>query len=162
MRGAQGAVDRLPRDPVLITVFLSGDPRSTLERLKCSRAEIERGAWIGRYRGTEPSGEDPVEVRRWLARVGPAADDLLAITTTEGRDTLLSAAVADVRTSGAPLELGQLAIDGNTLRDMGLAEGPLLGSILRQLLEDVLVDPSLNETEHLIARARQLAATQEC
>jgi tRNA nucleotidyltransferase (CCA-adding enzyme) len=70
--------------------------------------------------------------------------------------------VANVRTSGAPLELGQLAIDGNTLRDMGLAEGPLLGSILRQLLEDVLVDPSLNETEHLIARARQLAATQEC
>src|SRR6267143_5198533 len=35
-RGLIGAVDKLPRDPVLITAYLASDPASLLTRLKCS------------------------------------------------------------------------------------------------------------------------------
>ena len=153
--GAPMAVDLLtPRDAILITSYLSSDPAATLERLKCSRAEIERGARIGRCRGFEPGGEDPIQVRRWLAKIGAAEEDLIAILRAEGRGSTLAAAVEAVRASGAPLELGQLAIDGNILREMGLAEGPLVGRILRILLDEVLEDPARNEPDDLAARSR--------
>src|SRR3989442_14439093 len=41
--GALGAVDRLPRDPALVTADLAKDPASLLTRLKCSTKDIERG-----------------------------------------------------------------------------------------------------------------------
>src|SRR5213078_989301 len=46
----QGAVDKLPRDPVLISAFLAKDPASLLTRLKCSTKDIERGRAIGQWR----------------------------------------------------------------------------------------------------------------
>src|SRR6266550_1227281 len=42
----QGAVDKLPRDPVLISASLAKDPASLLTRLKCSNKDIERGRTI--------------------------------------------------------------------------------------------------------------------
>src|SRR5690242_12480909 len=45
-----GAVDRLPRDPVLITAYLAKDPASLLIRLKCANKDIERGRAIGKWR----------------------------------------------------------------------------------------------------------------
>jgi hypothetical protein len=150
--------NRLGRDPVLITAFLSTDPGASLTRLRCSRAEIDRAERIGRFRGTEPDGDDAVAVRRWLAEVGPAADDVLTTWTAAGGDPRLATAVAGVRSSGAPCSLAQLAIDGNTLREMGLREGPLLGKTLRRLLDEVLEDPGRNTTDYLTARARELAS----
>src|SRR5947209_13282421 len=50
MRDAFKAVDKLPRDPVLITSFLASDPASLLTRLKCSSKDIERGRAIGQWR----------------------------------------------------------------------------------------------------------------
>src|SRR6266481_4814558 len=46
----QGALDKLPRDPVLITAYLAKDPASLLTRLKCSTKDIERGRAIGQWR----------------------------------------------------------------------------------------------------------------
>jgi tRNA nucleotidyltransferase (CCA-adding enzyme) len=157
-RREEGGVDRLPRDPVLITAFLSADPPVTLDRLKCSRAEIERGARIGEWRGREPSGEDPVEVRRWLSQVGEAADDLNAMAAVEGRAARLATAVKAVRASGAPLTISNLAIDGNDLKKLGIAPGPWMGEILRRLLEEALQNPAVNTSPALLARARDLAS----
>jgi tRNA nucleotidyltransferase (CCA-adding enzyme) len=156
-RREEGAVDRLGRDPVLITSFLSADARATLERLKCSRAEIERGARIGEWRGREPSGEDPVEVRRWLSQVGDSADDLIAVAAVQGRAARLDVAVRAVRASAAPLAVSDLAIDGNDLRKLGVEPGPRMGEILRQLLEEALLNPDINTGSALLARARDLA-----
>src|SRR6185295_12896285 len=39
--GEPGAVDKLPRDPVLVSAFLAKDPASLLIRLKCSNKDIE-------------------------------------------------------------------------------------------------------------------------
>src|SRR6266705_1232437 len=47
--GSVSALDKLPRDPVLITAFLASDPASLLTRLKCSNKDIERGRAIGQW-----------------------------------------------------------------------------------------------------------------
>src|SRR6266576_3000280 len=45
--GDATGVDRLPRDPVIVTAYISKDPSSLLTRLKCSNRDIERGRAIG-------------------------------------------------------------------------------------------------------------------
>jgi len=156
-RGEGEAVEAFGSDPVLITSFLSADPRATLERLKCSRAEIERGARFGAWRGREPSGEDPVEVRRWLSQVGDTADDLVATAAAEGRAARLGVAVRAVRASGAPLSISDLAVDGNDLQAVGILPGRRMGEILARLLDETLEDPARNTADYLATRARELA-----
>jgi tRNA nucleotidyltransferase (CCA-adding enzyme) len=53
-----------------------------------------------------------------------------------------------------PHRLADLAIDGRDLLDVGLAEGPEIGRILRRLLDAVVDDPTLNTREQLLERAR--------
>jgi tRNA nucleotidyltransferase (CCA-adding enzyme) len=150
--------DRLPRDPVLTTSFLSSDPEKTLSRLKCSRAEIERGQRIAAHRAEWPEPTSEVAVRRWLAKVGPAAPDLLAIARALGRGDELSTTVQRIGQSNAPLTLGDLAIKGDDLLAMGIPRGPAIGQTLRALLERVLDEPSLNTKEQLLDLARRLTS----
>jgi tRNA nucleotidyltransferase (CCA-adding enzyme) len=53
-----------------------------------------------------------------------------------------------------PHRLGDLVIDGRDLLEVGLAEGPEIGRVLRELLDAVVDDPTLNTREQLIERAR--------
>jgi tRNA nucleotidyltransferase (CCA-adding enzyme) len=53
-----------------------------------------------------------------------------------------------------PHRLGDLAIDGIDLIELGYAEGPELGRILESLLDAVVDDPSLNTREQLLELAR--------
>jgi tRNA nucleotidyltransferase (CCA-adding enzyme) len=55
-----------------------------------------------------------------------------------------------------PVEIGDLAIDGDDLQGAGIPRGPLLGRILVLVLADVLEDPSRNTREWLLPRAREL------
>ncbi len=157
------AIDRFPEaDPVLITSFLSQDPEASLRRLKCSNAEIERGRRIAHGRGAVPPAADEVAVRRWLAAVGPAADDLLAIATAERGNEDLANTVARVRASGAALAVGDLAVNGRDLIAAGVPEGPIVGQLLQDLLHVVLERPELNERSSLMERVRhQVPSTSE-
>ena len=147
------AVDQLPPDPVLITSYLSADPVATLTRLKCSNAEIERGRRIAEHRKAWPEPVSEVSVRRWLARVGPAADDLLNLAEAEGWGDVLVETAGQVGRSKAPLSLGHLAITGDDLLKAGVPKGPAVGETLRALLDRVLDDPSLNTRDKLLALA---------
>jgi hypothetical protein len=60
-----------------------------------------------------------------------------------------------------PVEIGDLAIDGDDLRAAGIPPGPTLGRILARLLDEVLDDPERNTREWLMERARQLYAQLE-
>jgi tRNA nucleotidyltransferase (CCA-adding enzyme) len=150
-----GAIDELPPDPVLITSYLSVDPVATLTRLKCSNAEIERGRRIAEHRQAWPEPVSEAAVRRWLAGVGPAADDLLNIAEAEGWGDVLVETAGRVARSKAPLSLGDLAITGDDLLAAAVPRGPAVGQALRMLLDRVLEDPSLNTREKLL----ELAAT---
>jgi len=154
------AIDELPPDPVLITAYLSADPVTALTRLRCSNAEIERGRRIAEHRASWPEPVSEVAVRRWLAKVGPAADDLLNIAEAEGWGDALVETAGRVARSKAPLSLGDLAITGDDLLAAGVPKGPAVGQTLRMLLDRVLDDPSLNTREKLLELAATLCASR--
>ena len=148
--GEPGAVDKLPRDPVLITAFLAKDPASLLTRLKSSNKDIERGRAIGSWREKYPDAKDAAAVRRWLAEVGEHADDLLALLPAPRSH--LAQAVARIRATNPPLALKDLAVKGDDLIAAGVRPGPDLGDALQRLLAEVLEDPARNTREYLLSR----------
>ncbi len=145
----QRAVDKLPRDPVLITAYLAKDPASLLTRLKCSTKDIERGRAIGQWREKYPDSKAPVAVRRWLSSVGSYADDLLAVLPAPRS---LFQAVERIRAAGEPLTLKDLAVKGDDLITAGVRPGPDVGEALARLLDEVLEDPTRNTKEYLLSR----------
>ena len=148
--GDLGAVDKLPRDPVLITAFLAKDPASLLTRLKCSNKDIERGRAIGKWRDKYPDPKDLAAIRRWLAAVGEYADDLLALLPAHSSPLLK--AVAAIRAKNPPLGLKDLAVKGDDLIAAGVRPGPDVGEMLTRLLDEVLEDPARNTREYLLSR----------
>ena len=147
--GEPGAVDKLPREPVLITAYLAKDPASLLTRLKCSNRDIERGRAIGTWRDKFPDAKDPAAIRRWLAAVGDYADDLLRLPAP---GSPLPKAVAAIRANQPPLALKDLAVKGDDLIAAGVRPGPDVGETLSRLLEEVIEDPTRNTREYLLSR----------
>ncbi len=83
------------------------------------------GLW-GAIRRLGEGGADPAAVRRTYRRVAAVA----------WRD---------------PIELADLAVDGEDLQAAGVPAGPAIGHVLRGLLAVVLEDPTRNTREHLLA-----------
>jgi putative nucleotidyltransferase with HDIG domain len=141
--------------------------RELMRRLRFSNADTDRTVHLVAQHDFLPAPDAPApEVRRWLRRVGPEhVHDLLRLRIADGRarnrrDLLAEVAalrgrVRRVLESGAVLETGGLAIGGAELRELGLPPGPLYGEILRELLEEVTDDPSLNQRETLMERVRR-------
>ena len=146
--GSGKGIDALPRDPVLISAFLAKDPASLLTRLKCSNRDIERGRAIGAWRDKYPDPKNAAAVRRWLSELGEYADDLLTLRPDKG----LTATVRAIRSRSDPLTLKELAVNGQDLIGAGVRPGPDVGERLKQLLDEVLEDPSRNTKEYLLSR----------
>jgi len=157
-KGEKGNVDKLPRDPVLITALLASDPASLLTRLKCSNKDIERGRAIGQWRDKYPDPQHLPEVRRWLAQAGEYADDLLAVLPALDVSRFpfpvsrLSKVVESIRAAKDPLTLQDLAVNGNDLIAAGVRPGPDVGEVLQRLLAEVLEDPQRNTKGYLLSR----------
>src|SRR3989475_7145769 len=75
--GPRTDVDKLPRDPVLITAYLASDPASLLTRLKSANKDIERARAIGYWREKHPDPQQAPEGGRRLAAAGRTADGLV-------------------------------------------------------------------------------------
>ncbi len=113
-----------------------------------------------------PAAGDTVSARRWLRQVGRewARDALrlhLARARARGVDAEARAVLAaqargvlETLRRGDPVALGDLAIDGNDLKALGLSPGPEFARILDACLDAVIVDPRLNRRERLIEIAR--------
>jgi len=160
-RGLIGAVDKLPRDPVLITAYLASDPASLLTRLKCSNKDIERGRAIGQWREKYPDPKHLPAVRRWLSEVGAYADDLLALLPAGAAPrSPLPKVVASIRAAKDPLTLADLAVKGDDLIAAGVRAGPDVGEMLQLLLAEVLEDPARNTRERLLQRVQEHRASR--
>lgn len=110
-------------------------------------------------------------VRRWLRRVTPElAEDLYSLGVADalgkGRDATadissierLKARVTALVEAGAAVSVRDLAIGGRDLiQEIGLKPGPIMGDILKQLLEEVTEEPERNQRETLLVRAREIA-----
>jgi tRNA nucleotidyltransferase (CCA-adding enzyme) len=146
----------VPRDPVLLTALLCIDPVAVLVRLKASNAEIARAAAMLTGPG-EPEGNSPVGVRRWMAAVGDAADDLTRLWQLQhGAKAPWADTMHGVRERGEPLNRRHLAVTGVELQEIGIPAGPQIGAVLDRLLNWVVDDPSLNTREELLSRAKAL------
>jgi putative nucleotidyltransferase with HDIG domain len=105
----------------------------------------------------------PRDVRRFLAQHGDElAFDLVAHRRADLRAKDMDA--TPVEELGAALErelanphrLGDLAIDGTDLIELGFAPGPALGRALETLLTQVVDEPELNTRKELLGRAKGL------
>ena len=76
-------------------------------------------------------------------------------------DAKLAKAVSNaegILASGVALELGDLAISGGRIMEIGGVRGPIVGETLRGLLAQVLEEPSRNEPAFLESAAAALIA----
>ena len=144
---AKRQLDKLPRDPVVITAFLAKDAASLLTRLKCSNKDIERGRAIGQWRDSYPNVKSPAVIRHWLSQVGEYVDDLLTLAPAD-----VAKAVVAIRAENPPLALKDLAVKGDDLIAAGVRPGPYVGEMLKRLLGEVLDDPDKNTKEYLLSR----------
>ena len=155
-RTARGVVDKLPRDPVLVSSLLASDPPSLLTRLKCANKDIERGRAIRDWRERYPDPKRLPEVRRWLSGTGSAADDLLALHAATHPRSPLPEVVTAIRAAHDPLTLKDLAVGGDDLIAAGVRPGPDVGEVLQRLLAAVLEEPTRNQRDELLDRVREL------
>jgi tRNA nucleotidyltransferase/poly(A) polymerase len=56
----------------------------------------------------------------------------------------------------SPHRLGDLAVDGRDLIELGYTPGPAIGRTLRELLKEVVDDPACNDKDELLRRAKEL------
>jgi tRNA nucleotidyltransferase (CCA-adding enzyme) len=167
----------------LLLELSASEAVKVLTGLRSSRVEINLvSALIERWRtygesltttlGLSAAPAD-VQVRRWVAGLGRvhigtflrlaegvwasarAAGDEQVPTARAARSVyrrMLKSALKDA------IDLGSLVIDGDDLRQAGIAAGPALGKILQALLEVVIEDPSRNTRDWLLQEARRLTA----
>ena len=100
-------------------------------------------------------------VRRFVARAGLASiEDLLALRIADGSAMTgqrvdprsldpLRRRIEAVIAAEEALSIKDLAIDGNDLAVLGVPRGPVMGRILSELLEAVIEDPELNDSDRL-------------
>lgn len=143
-----------------------------LDRLREPRAVHDRVVALVRHHmfSYEPNWSDAA-VRRFIGKIGAlgpgALDELLALREADnigsglpaeaGRLDELRARIAAELAADVVLDRRGLAIDGDDLiRELGLGEGPMLGRILDDLLERVVVDPALNDRPTLLMLAQAM------
>jgi tRNA nucleotidyltransferase/poly(A) polymerase len=140
-----------------------------MTRLRFSNAERDLATHlVAQHEGLPAPDAPAAEVRRWLRVVGRGyVHDLLRLELWNARgraavdeervraaEALRRRADALMR-AGAALEIGDLAIGGAELRALGVAAGPRMGQILRDLLERVTDDPALNTVSALTEIVRR-------
>jgi tRNA nucleotidyltransferase (CCA-adding enzyme) len=181
--GPKASARRTNRLTALFMGLTEAAARHALRALRFSNLQVD---WIATLAGhwhllgdditrALESGEEPTipdaTTRQWVATVGrtriaafmdvatarwSAARALGALAPSDRaaatlHDRLVHAAFNDA------IQLSDLAIDGDDLLRAGIAPGPRIGEILRQLLAVVLDDPTVNTPARLIALAQSIA-----
>jgi tRNA nucleotidyltransferase (CCA-adding enzyme) len=141
------------------------------ERLRFSNDDRERIVALVRFHLFHYSNDwTDAAVRRWIRRVGGnRLGDLYRLNQADvrakGRDfepdlaalNALEAHVARVLAEGAALSTRDLEVNGHDLmRELGVKPGRVIGELLEALLDAVTSDPSMNQRERLIEKAREL------
>ena len=143
---------------------------NALNRLRYPSSLTGRVVRIVRHHMFQVGKGDALRARRFLARYG----DELAFELVDHkhadylakRDAERDPPLADIEkllrfretlqgALSSPHRLADLAINGDDLIAAGFKAGPDLGRVLRQLLHDVVEDPSCNTRAVLLERARR-------
>ena len=141
-----------------------------LNRLRYPNALRSRVCRIVRHHMFHVGTGDARRARRFLAKYG----DELAFELVDHKDadyrgkrSTGEPPVADLdkldhfrqmlrHEQSSPHRLSDLAVDGNDLIELGFTPGPELGHVLRDLLHDVVEEPSENTRDALLRRAGEV------
>lgn len=177
--GPRASERRLTRLTMLFLPLSAAEATRALTALRFSKLDIawiaalvERWALLGAEMRRELVVGAPTDrmIRRWVAATGRTRiRALLRVASIRwtadrnaGVDAPDPAAVKRLSRRAItiafrdPVELSDLAVDGDDLRRAGFVPGRELGRILQSLLDWVLDDPARNVPDLLIARAREL------
>lgn len=140
-----------------------------MTRLRFGRDAVEQVVHLVRYHMFDyrPEWTDAA-VRRFVQKVGvDKIADLFDLRIADNVGNGLKtgfphyleefrARIEGVLAAKAALTLGDLKVDGtDVMRELGLPPGPRVGEVLGWLLEQVVEEPSLNERDRLLRRARE-------
>ena len=177
--GPRASDRRLTRLALLFLPLKPADATRALTALRFSKLDtawiaalVERWSVLGEVMSNALMAGPPTDatIRRWVATIGR--------TRVRAFLRLAAARWSAARSSGTaapdpaalkrlarraiaiafrdPVEISDLAVDGDDLRRAGFVPGPRLGKILNALRDWVLDDPARNVPDRLIARAREL------
>ena len=139
---------------------------SWIANLAGARAELGPKIDAAIESGSPPAGD----VRRWVARIGRMRTETfftlnaalwrarLAVhenAAIESRLRPLSTLAVEIAFRD-PIEIADLAVDGEDLKKAGVENGPEMGKVLHALLARVIDDPALNTNARLMELARAL------
>jgi uncharacterized domain HDIG len=143
-----------------------------LDRLRSPRAVRERVVELVRHHMfSYESNWSDAAVRRFIGKMATlgdgALDELLALReadnigsglpATSGRLDEMRARITAELAAELVLDRSGLAVDGaDLMAELGLGQGPLLGRILDELLEQVIADPALNDRPSLLLLAQAM------
>lgn len=150
--------------------YSARDAEAFMRRLRFPNAVIEEVCHlVSSHMFSYDESWTDAAVRRFLARVGPdSLDRLFALRIADGTGIIgrpvdprsldpLRERIAAVLAAREALGVSDLAVKGGDLASIGIAPGPTMGAILKELLETVIEDPSLNEKERLLDIAKRIA-----
>ena len=160
------ALPEVPADKVLrLTAFLyqGGEKEAAafFDRMKSDNDTKNRVLRLVRYSGVTLDA-DPRALRHFLSAFGKEDVDKLLIFLEKVRGEDLSAVretLQGIEERGECTSLRELALTGNDLLAAGMKPGKEMGLLLRELLERVIDDPSLNTKEKLAVIARESLKT---
>jgi tRNA nucleotidyltransferase (CCA-adding enzyme) len=154
----------------LSALFVGLTGQAAYRALVALRFSTARAKWIAHLAQSwqvlnrlRPITASDADVRFWVSTVGRTEFASFwriatARWTAEERPPLDAASLRSIYRRGlrmaygdVPLAIGDLALDGNDLIQLGIPKGPLIRLILDEMLEAVLEDPSLNTPDHLRA-----------
>ncbi len=136
------------------------DARAVLTRWRVATRDGEHvESWLSALQQLPARAPAGRELRRWLAQAGEqaaAGAAALAALLRPGTYAALPPRVRRALATHPVLQLSQLAIGGDDLVRLGL-RGPAIGTVLRQLLAEVVDDPEKNEPAILLDLAHRLS-----
>ena len=177
--GTRATDRRLTRVALLLSATSASDAGKVMSALRFSKLDtgwvtalVERWRALGEEMGERLArgGPDDATIRRWVARVGRTrtraflrvAAAKWGAARARGERGPAPAATRELARRAMviafrdPIEIADLAVDGDDLRRAGFAAGPVLGKILSALVEWVIEDPARNVPDRLLERARRL------
>ena len=154
------ALSSLPKNfSARLAALIEGEERVSLSSMKLSNEVSHKASLLAdrnfynsccRFYGDEMSAN----ARYMIAKYRDGAE---AAATLRSDATLLSAIECERASGGFATEISDLAVNGNLLMAEGI-EQRSLGHILSSLLLAVIKEPHLNQTDTLIALAKELFA----
>ena len=171
----------------LAMLFFGDHERAAAEATRALRFSNADSAWIARLAGARhdlaahldatlaespgigpDASVDDVLIRRAIARVGRTRAEAFFQLNVALWSARAGRPVGEAVASRAaaiafrdPVELADLAVDGDDLRAAGIPSGPVLGRVLQALLDAVHADPARNTVATLLDLARLRAREGE-